>query len=213
MERRPPPAFRRATLVHAAQRGLQCTGYGRQATARGTLREGRQRAEAPGRGDLGHAWYVARNVGPIRHILVPVDFSPGSQAALDLAAQVGRALAAKVTIFHVYTPPNALSAIVPGVAIEEDVRDETDALVRRLESIAADLRVGGDLAVETAVIAGPPKQTIVDHAHVGAFDLIVMGTHGRTGLSRLVLGSVAEHVLRHASCPVTTVRLAAAPPP
>jgi universal stress protein A len=60
--------------------------------------------------------------------------------------------------------------------------------------------------VDTAVITGPPARAIVEHASAGHFDLIVMGTHGRTGLSHALLGSVAERVVQKAPCPVLTVR-------
>ena len=62
------------------------------------------------------------------------------------------------------------------------------------------------LAAETTVTTGRPSQTIVDYAKDGGFDLIVMGTHGRTGLSHVVMGSIAERVLRKAPCPVLTVK-------
>jgi nucleotide-binding universal stress UspA family protein len=66
------------------------------------------------------------------------------------------------------------------------------------------------LTAETTVTTGRPSQTIVDHAKDGGFDLIVMGTHGRTGLSHVVMGSIAERVLRKAPCPVLTVKAAGA---
>jgi nucleotide-binding universal stress UspA family protein len=74
-----------------------------------------------------------------------------------------------------------------------------------LKAVVADKGVG----VETTVITGRPPQSIVDYAATEGFDLIVMGTHGRTGLSHAFLGSVAERVVRKAPCPVLTVRDAA----
>jgi nucleotide-binding universal stress UspA family protein len=144
---------------------------------------------------------------PIHRILLPIDFSPGSQAAVDLGLQIGRALGAAVTVLHAYVAPNALVALVPGASVETDQQHERDMLARQLETIAAELRASGVTETHTMLVVGPPKQTIVEQARAGHFDLVVMGTHGRTGLSRLLLGSVAEHVVRHAECPVATVHL------
>jgi nucleotide-binding universal stress UspA family protein len=72
----------------------------------------------------------------------------------------------------------------------------------RLKDSAAALGI----AAETAVIRGRPAPSIIEHAKDGGFDLIVMGTHGRTGLSHVVIGSVAERVVRTAPCPVLTIR-------
>jgi nucleotide-binding universal stress UspA family protein len=66
------------------------------------------------------------------------------------------------------------------------------------------------LAINTAVVSGRPAHAIVEHAKDGGFDLIVMGTHGRTGLSHAMMGSVAERVVRRAPCPVLTVQMAEA---
>jgi len=148
----------------------------------------------------------------IARILLPVDFSPGSQAAVDLALHLARELGASITLLHALQPASAMAGIVPGAKLDEDTAEERRTLETRLAEIAADLRAQGATVAEGIVVVGPPTRTILERARAGGFDLIAMGTHGRTGLPRLLLGSVAEHVVRHAECPVVTVHLPAARP-
>jgi nucleotide-binding universal stress UspA family protein len=136
-------------------------------------------------------------------ILVATDFSDTSEAAVAYAVELARKLDAKLYVFNAIAIPAygvpELGVAVTATMIDTIVRDNQaglDALARtyaptRLEPL---LRTGDprDLIVQTAV-------------EVGA-DLIVMGTHGRRGVSRALLGSVAEGVLRHAPCPVLTIR-------
>lgn len=141
-------------------------------------------------------------------ILVPTDFSSHSAAALDYARGLARRFGAKVHLLHVVEdqlvtgpfgaefgvphPPGTLTVLLDEAraALEESLTDED-----RLE-----LHVTGEAVVGTVA------KTIVRYAAENGFDLIVMGTHGRGGISHLVMGSVAEHVVRSAPCPVLTVR-------
>jgi nucleotide-binding universal stress UspA family protein len=141
-----------------------------------------------------------------RKIVVPTDFSEASSAAVRLACELARPLGTMVELLHVCQLPRLLFpdgsvAVVPPSEAAEIVRRATTALqVARRE---ADPR----LMVSTRLLEGAAADAIVGAAEPG--DLIVMATRGRTGLSHLVLGSVAEQVLRHARCPVLTVSSAA----
>jgi len=147
----------------------------------------------------------------ITRILVPVDFSAHSDRAMRYAATLASQVGASVELLHIVEDISygAFSEVyVPSMPdlIQETVNDG----VERLNSMqAAVFPHGADVA--TAVFVGRPASAIVDHAGTGGFDLIVMGTHGRTGLSHMLMGSVAERLVRTAPCPVLTVRPAAPP--
>ena len=140
----------------------------------------------------------------IESILVPVDFSAPARAGLNLALELAKKFGARVTMLHVYGLP--VYAFPEGAVFGPEV-------LTRLASAAQDavdrLRVevashGVDVTAVSTV--GTPAEEIVDRVKSHGFDLIVMGTHGRTGLKHALLGSVAERVVRLATCPVLTVR-------
>jgi nucleotide-binding universal stress UspA family protein len=143
----------------------------------------------------------------VRRILVPVDFSPGSQAAVDCALYFADAHDASIDLLHVYELPTQMSTIVPGANSRGDVAEERSDAGAQLVALAGRLLARGFTRVRTRIVGGFADQVILAEAH--AYDLIVMGTHGRTGLDRLVVGSVAEQVVRGASCPVLTLHLPA----
>jgi nucleotide-binding universal stress UspA family protein len=134
-------------------------------------------------------------------ILVPVDFSANAEQALDYACELAAKLGATVHMVHaIVTLPSALQ-----VALTEDiVQNLVNAHIEALEKLAA-TRQGASFGKATVEV-GDPRDTIVAAVKKTDADLIVMGTHGRRGLSRVVMGSVAEDVIRHAPCPVLTVR-------
>lgn len=142
---------------------------------------------------------------PIKRILVPIDFSSPSLHALDYALELARASKAKVQILHVIEPPYAVGPLDPGGfnievvygAIERSARAEMAGLAARLEAKG--------LRAATYLETGPAHAEIINAAKKLKADLIIMSTHGRTGLSHLFLGSVAERVVRGASCPVLTL--------
>lgn len=142
----------------------------------------------------------------ITRILVPVDFSANSDRALHYAATLAGQVGASVELLHVvedFTYGVLSEVYVPNMP---DMMQETiNSAVERLASLKASVFPHGS-DVETVAYGGRPAPTIVEYAKAGGFDLIVMGTHGRTGLPHLFMGSVAEQVLRAASCPVLTVR-------
>lgn len=149
----------------------------------------------------------------ITRILVPVDFSSHSDRALRYAARLAAQTGASVELLHVVDNPVASGAWTSEVYVP-DLPQMLDTLLgeanKRLTTLKSVAATEG-IAVETRVLTGQPAHTIVEHAGAGAFDLIVMGTHGRTGFSHLFVGSVAERVVRRAPCPVLTVRELARP--
>ncbi len=138
-------------------------------------------------------------------ILVPTDFSPGAEPALRWAATLAAASSAEILLLHVLdfiTP--ALMVATPEMGVWID-----DEAVQRIRSEAA-AAIAGEAArlprARTLIRDGMPRSVILEVAAESRADLIVMGTHGRTGLTHMLLGSVAEHVVRHSSLPVLTVR-------
>jgi nucleotide-binding universal stress UspA family protein len=143
--------------------------------------------------------------GAIRKILVATDLSPCSQVAADRAVALAAQLGATVTLLHAY--PSPLYPLGDGGLVlpaPEVVGQIAENARKDLEPERA--RVSGEgVAVDALAVEGPPAATIVETAKTGGYDLIVVGTHGRTGLAHLVIGSVAERVVRAAECPVLTV--------
>jgi nucleotide-binding universal stress UspA family protein len=146
---------------------------------------------------------------PIKKILVPVDFSAHSAEALRLAADLARRYAASVDLVHVFftmTYGTPEGYVIPTAEQLELVMKELESQLRAAKQIALD---AGAPSATTTLLQGRPATAILDFATASECDLIVMGTHGRTGVKRLVIGSVAEHVVRAAPCPVLTVRASA----
>jgi nucleotide-binding universal stress UspA family protein len=134
-----------------------------------------------------------------RTILLPTDFSDHSDYALKLACALARDYRASLVLLHVGPPATALAhaALLPVLATRhEELRQQLRQLV------PADAK----LHVEPRVEQGDPAAEILRVAQETHADLIVMGTHGRTGIGRLLMGSVAELVLRQAVCPVVMVK-------
>lgn len=147
----------------------------------------------------------------IQHILVPVDLSALSELTLGYAAFVARRFAAHVDVLHVWQPPldvpldTALAHVVEGPA--RPMMDMVhEAAARDLDKVVAMLE--GAPSVGSRIETGNPVDMILTVADELPYDLIIMGTHGRTGVAHLVMGSVAERVLRRAHCPVLTLRSA-----
>ena len=147
-----------------------------------------------------------------RHILVPLDFSEPAKQALEYAIELATILQARLTLLHiVQTIPVAGGAGVGvGVALAGVMEQMEAEALQTMEDHAQRVRQAG-LACETAVVHGTPFQHIIDMAGDKQVDLIVMGTHGHTGLQRFFLGSVAEKVVRLAPCPVLVTRAPDAP--
>jgi nucleotide-binding universal stress UspA family protein len=147
----------------------------------------------------------------LKRILAPTDFSPASRPALDYALGLAQRFGARVDLMHVWElpidvlpdwivqapgdPPQAITTLVRGRASQQ------------MESLVTELRHRFD-NVHGRLETGDPGQQIVEVSSRDPYDLIVMGTHGRRGLSHLWTGSVAERVVRRAICPVLTVHTA-----
>lgn len=145
-----------------------------------------------------------------KKILVPVDFSSSSLAALDTALELAARMDASFELLHVWEPPvlYAPNVLVAGGALlYAELEDHTRrAAGKEMEELVERLQRRGIRNVRARLERGIPAPVIVDTAAKNGFDLIVMGTHGRTGFSRFFAGSVAENVVRLAPVPVLTVR-------
>lgn len=137
----------------------------------------------------------------LEKILFPTDFSHASDVAMPLATTLARDTGAKLIIVHVEEPPVAYSGGEMYYGLPEPALEH---IHRMLHAV-----VPSDPTVphEHRLLSGDPAGAIVQLAEEEHVDLIVMGTHGRTGLRRLLMGSVAESVVRRAPCPVVTYRM------
>jgi universal stress protein A len=143
----------------------------------------------------------------IQHILAPTDFSDHSKKALDYALGLAEKFGAKLSLLHVVEiPPYPVEGYAPpslaATFLEDLERQATEELARWLPEAAAQ-----NVEVTRVVAVGSPYRKILETAEAEGVDLIVMATTGRTGISRLVMGSVAERIVRHARCPVLTIRV------
>lgn len=146
----------------------------------------------------------------IQRILVPLSHAAGHDLVIDYACVIAKGMRAGLTLLHVYEPPNAMVGIVPGATVGGETAAEQVLGDQLLDHATALVQAAGIATVDRILErASPAAKVILEHARTGAFDLIVMGSHGRKGVSRLVLGSVAESVLRDAPCPVLTVHVPA----
>jgi universal stress protein A len=146
----------------------------------------------------------------LKKILVPVDFSPASAQALAQAMTLAEPFSGSLHVLHTWEVPTYLrpdltvwSGDVSATLADHAKREAEKNMHRFLE----DARLLESPHVTSEVLWGAPYPTILAVAEEGGYDLIAMGTHGRTGLAHLVMGSVAEKVVRHAKCPVLTVRV------
>jgi nucleotide-binding universal stress UspA family protein len=143
----------------------------------------------------------------LHKILVPTDFSTLAERAVEWAASLADHYQAEILLLHVL--PTAATLWTPDLAVDRQLEQtlaefwaHTEA---RLEQMATGIQARGK-KVTPLVVHGQPFHEICTAATGHQVDLIVMGTHGRTGLSHVLLGSVAERVGRHAPCPVLLVR-------
>jgi nucleotide-binding universal stress UspA family protein len=145
---------------------------------------------------------VPAAIPQVSRILVATDFSVQARNALEWARRLADAFGARLVLFHVI---NIFSLAEMGCAMEGGidplglVREQSQKCIAELKSQFPDL--------ETMIREGAPRPMIIDAARELNCQLIVMGTHGRSGLAHLLLGSVAEYVVRHSSVPVLTIRL------
>jgi nucleotide-binding universal stress UspA family protein len=139
----------------------------------------------------------------VRRILVPIDFSEPSQNALDHAKELAMTYGAEIHLLHVVE-----EVALPGAYGMEPISFVVPEIIQSTETALADMvkeEVGYE-HVRVESVAGYPATTILDYIDEHDIDLVAIATHGRTGLDRLLLGSVAEKVVRRAACPVFTVK-------
>jgi nucleotide-binding universal stress UspA family protein len=141
----------------------------------------------------------------VSKILVPVDFSSGSKIAAEYALALGTALRSTVTLFHVYEKPDLMNTIVPGADNAADAERDRSFSKGWIEALRTEVQGRGEVEMLVVVEHGSPAPAIVSYSRSGRFDMVVMGTHGRTGLRHVLMGSVAEAVVRQALCPVLTI--------
>jgi universal stress protein A len=138
----------------------------------------------------------------LKNILVPTDFSKISQKALEYALPFAKRFGAKITLLHVIEPlpyPVDLTFVPMGEAFPiHPIEEKLNALAKRL--------IDPELLKEVLVRIGPAFEVITNVARDCAADLIVITTHGRTGIRHVLMGSTAERVVRHSPCPVLVVR-------
>jgi nucleotide-binding universal stress UspA family protein len=140
-------------------------------------------------------------------ILLAVDGSAASQAAIDETTQRPWPQPSTVRVIsavHPYVP--AAVEFVPAAVTPQDIVQQQENHAKQITADAADRIRKSGLSVETMVRQGDPRTVIVDEANEWGANLIVVGSHGRTGLQRLLLGSVAQAVVAHAPCSVEVVR-------
>ncbi len=139
----------------------------------------------------------------IKKLLAPIDFSNYSMDALNGAAELARDVSAELHVLHVVAPHRSL------LELESTELAREAAMVDQSEEELARIRkdvVGNSSKVVTAVVKGPPVVKIGEYARDNKIDLIVMATHGHTGAEHLLIGSVAEKVVRNAPCSVLIFR-------
>jgi nucleotide-binding universal stress UspA family protein len=137
---------------------------------------------------------------PFKHILVATDFEEPADKALNAAVEVAKRFDAQLTIAHVYTVPTSYYAeglSWPTADLEQAARRALDAALTNAKAMYP--------KTDAVLSTGAPAEQILQTAKEKSVDLIVMGTHGRRGLSRVLLGSVAEKIVRMSPVPVLTV--------
>ena len=144
----------------------------------------------------------------ITRILIPTDFGAASDAAFDYALTLAGSFKASLVLLYVFEDPFATAAytpavngsgrLVPSPPMIDDDQTQLGSRVARARQLG--------LSVTSAFVWGNPSKIIPEYAAAEGIDLIVMGTHGRTGVAHLILGSVAERVQRTAPCAVLTVK-------
>ena len=142
----------------------------------------------------------------IRRILYPSDFSPASRPAFKRGVELARALRSQLLIVHVMGPlPTIGEGYITPETVERLLQSQRLLAQRQLRALVTRAKAAGVRASGLLVETGMPHEQIVRVARRKRADMIVMGTHGRSGLTRLLLGSVAARVIATAKCPVLTV--------
>lgn len=142
-----------------------------------------------------------------KRIVCPIDFSDASRAAMEVAADLARRFGAELVLLHAYPIPGYTfpdGSVVASPKMMQELAEQAERHLGEWRSDAERLAGGPRVGMEKAV--GEPAAEILSYARESGVDLLVLGTHGRTGLEHALMGSVAERVVRKAHCPVLTVR-------
>jgi nucleotide-binding universal stress UspA family protein len=143
----------------------------------------------------------------IKGILFPTDFSEGSSQALQYAVDLTKKYGAKLYVVHViYDIAKATGWYVPHVSMDQMYKDIQAGAKKELEKFGVE-ELGEVKNIERTVLTGVPHEEVMNFAKKNKIDLIIMGTHGRKGIDRILFGSTAAQIVRFAPCPVLTVRL------
>ncbi|RMF94635.1 MAG: universal stress protein [Gammaproteobacteria bacterium] len=140
-------------------------------------------------------------------IVFPTDFSEESLAALPLAKRMAAVMDAQLHCVYIVEEPHIYATLDMGPVPIPTAKELATTARERLERFAAEHLVGLDKPPVTKVLIGRPAEEIVDYARSIGADMIVMSTHGYSGVKHMILGSTTEAVLRHAECPVLSVRV------
>lgn len=142
----------------------------------------------------------------IKSILFPTDFSEGSLYALPYAVDMAQTHNAKLYLLHIlYDIASASGLYIPHTSVDLMYKEMEAAAVKELQQFGWEKRENLK-NVDYVVIRGLPYEEILKFAKDKAVDLIVIGTHGKTGIDRVIFGSTAQRVVRHSTCPVLTVK-------
>ena len=144
---------------------------------------------------------------PFEKILTAVDFSENSDFAFEYALTLAKQFQAELTIMHVINEPVDLRGFyVPHISFEQLEKEIEEGAEKMMEKFCQ-TRMVDYTNYKTTIITGIPYEEIIRKAEETGASLIVLGTHGRTGLDHIIFGSTAERVVRSASCPVLTIRM------
>jgi universal stress protein A len=144
---------------------------------------------------------------PFDKILTAIDFSENSDYAFDYAVTLAKQFDSQIIVLHVINEPVDLRGFyVPHISFEQ-LEKEIEEGAEKMMSTFCNAKLGDFSRVTTSIVSGIPYEEIVRAAREMDASLIVLGTHGRTGIDHLIFGSTAERVVRTAPCPVLTIRL------
>jgi universal stress protein A len=144
---------------------------------------------------------------PFEKILTAIDFSESSDFAFEYALTLARQFQAELTLMHVINEPVDLRGFyVPHISFEQLEKEIEEGAEKMMEKFCQ-TKMGEFTRYTTAVVSGIPYEEILRKAVETGASLIVLGTHGRTGIDHLIFGSTAERVVRSAACPVLTIRM------
>ena len=144
---------------------------------------------------------------PFEKILTAIDFSESSDFAFDYALTLARQFQAELTVMHVINEPVDLRGFyVPHISFEQLEKEIEEGAEKMMEKFCQ-TKMEDFTRYTTAVVAGIPYEEVLRKAEETGASLIVLGTHGRTGIDHLIFGSTAERVVRSATCPVLTIRM------